>query len=232
MEVIILAGGFGTRLQNVVKNVPKPMAEINGHPFLKYLIDSILVYDLKKIILSVGYKKECIIKYFGNSYKDVPIEYSIEDEPLGTGGAVKKAINLFIEEKEVFVINGDSFFNVNLKQFIKFHKDNSSDISLFLKEMYDFNRYGTVRIGKSNEVLEFHEKCYCSKGYINTGIYVITKDIFDKINTEDKFSFEEFLEKNLNDLSIFAKISNDTYFIDIGIPSDYEKAKNDFRGLF
>ncbi|MCZ7621370.1 MAG: sugar phosphate nucleotidyltransferase, partial [Candidatus Kuenenia sp.] len=92
MEAIILAGGYGTRLQSVIKDIPKPMADINGRPFLSYLMDYLLCQNIRKILLSVGYKHEIIKNYFGLRYKNLDIEYVIEDKPLGTGGAIKEAL--------------------------------------------------------------------------------------------------------------------------------------------
>ncbi|MFX0195930.1 MAG: sugar phosphate nucleotidyltransferase, partial [Candidatus Hodarchaeota archaeon] len=108
-ETIILAGGSGTRLQKVVQDVPKPMADINGSPFLEYLLCYLNKQEIKKVILSVGYKYRVIQDYFGTEYKDLVLEYSIEKEPLGTGGGIKKALNL-VKSDDVYIINGDTFF--------------------------------------------------------------------------------------------------------------------------
>ena len=109
MEAIILAGGFGTRLQSVVKDVPKPMADINGRPFLEYILVFLAKNCFTKVILSVGYKKESIINHFGSSFCGMNISYCIEDEPLGTGGAIKKAFD-YVDGQNVLVLNGDTFF--------------------------------------------------------------------------------------------------------------------------
>lgn len=224
MEVIVLAGGFGTRLQSVVKDVPKPMADINGKPFLEYILEYLLNYGITKTILSVGYKKEIIENYFGNSYKAIDIVYSKEDEPLGTGGAIKKALT-FCKSENVLVLNGDTFFEINLQTLIQEHKKADADVTISLKKMYNFDRYGKVILEK-NRVISFAEKEFSSSGLINGGVYIIRKDIFDIY--EKKFSFEqEFLEKKLSMLSICAYIDKG-YFIDIGIPKDYEKAIYDF----
>jgi D-glycero-alpha-D-manno-heptose 1-phosphate guanylyltransferase len=223
MEVIILAGGFGTRLQSMVKDVPKPMADINGKPFLIYILEYLLKNGIRTVILSIGYKKEIIENYFGNSYKTIKILYSKEDEVLGTGGAIKKALSL-CKEKNILVLNGDTFFELNLQALIEYHQKREADVTLSLKKMYDFDRYGKVIIDK-NRVLSFKEKGFFSSGFINGGVYIIKRDIF--VNYGKKFSFEEFLEKNLSILNICAYIDKG-YFIDIGIPQDYQKAIYDF----
>lgn len=228
MEAIVLAGGFGTRLQSVVRDVPKPMADINGKPFLVYILEYLLNNGVKKTILSIGYKKEIIENYFGSSYKTMEIVYSKEDEPLGTGGAIKKAFNA-CDSEDVIVLNGDTFFDVNLQALMQEYKTADADVILALKKMYDFDRYGKV-ILENNRVVSFSEKKFSSSGFINGGVYIVRKDILDYFNK--KFSFEQdFLEKKLSDLNISAYIDKG-YFIDIGIPEDYLKANKDFKDLF
>ena len=231
MEVIILAGGFGTRLQSVVKNIPKPMAEINSKPFLEYLLQHLLKYGIKSIILSVGYQQDIIKNHFKNSYKDIPIKYSCEDKALGTGGAIKKALEVVDSTtNRVFVVNGDTFFNLDLDELEKFNASLDSDITLSLKNMKNFDRYGSVEVDY-NIVKSFKEKKFYKEALINCGVYIIKKDIFKRVKTADIFSFEEFLENCLEDIKVSAYISNNSYFIDIGIPSDYKKAQIDFINM-
>lgn len=221
MEAIILAGGFGTRLQSVVADVPKPMAPINDKPFLAYLVEELISNGITRIIMAVGYKKEVIEDYFKNNYKGCTIEYSNEDTPLGTGGCVKQAFSLCNEEK-VFVINGDTMFKVDLNKMALLGAN-----SIAVKPLTNFDRYGEVVF---NEYINlFKEKQYCSKGHINGGIYLLNKNIFDNYNLENRFSLEvDFFEKYLKELKLKPFIS-DTYFIDIGIPEDYDKAGVDFE---
>lgn len=226
MEAIILAGGTGTRLQSVVKDVPKPMADINGRPFLCYLLDYLSSHDVKRVLLSVGYRHEIIGGYFGSQYKDVAIRYVIEDKPLGTGGALKKAFAV-VDGEEFLVLNGDTFFNLNLKEMIDFHSAEGAVLTIAVKPMNDFDRYGTVII-EGRRVVGFEEKTFKHFGYINGGVYVMKKAIaefFDHDN--DVFSFEaDFLHKKINDIHSFAFIS-ESYFIDIGIPDDYRNAQKE-----
>lgn len=224
MEAIVLAGGFGTRLQTVVKDVPKPMADINGKPFLEYILTYLANNGVTKTILSVGYKKEIIENYFGNSYKVMDIVYSKEDEPLGTGGAIKKALT-FCKSENILVVNGDTFFEVNLQAQIQEHKKTSADVTLALKKMHNFDRYGKVIVEK-NRVVNFTEKEFSASGLISGGVYIVRKNLFD--NNEEKFSFEQdFLEKKLSEL-VFSAYLDKGYFVDIGIPQDYKKAIYDF----
>ncbi len=108
-EAIILAGGFGKRLKAVVNDVPKPMAIINKRPFLEYLLSYLDFWGVNHLVLSVGYQKQMIMNHFGKSFKGIDIDYAVEDEPLGTGGAVKNAMT-FIKGNHTFVLNGDTFF--------------------------------------------------------------------------------------------------------------------------
>ncbi|MBF8984852.1 nucleotidyltransferase family protein [Lutibacter sp. B2] len=223
MEAIILAGGFGTRLRSVVSTVPKPMAPIEDKPFLVYILGKLNKQNVKKIIFAVGYKYEVIKDYFKDKYKDMEIVYSIEDEPLGTGGAIKKALKM-TNSDNVFVLNGDTFFDIELKQLLSQHVRKDADITMALKPMRDFKRYGTV-IVSNDRIISFEEKKYKKKGKINGGIYVINRKIFNKIKMMENFSFEnDFVIKHIDHLKLYGFIS-DTYFIDIGIPKDYKKVQ-------
>lgn len=224
MEAIVLAGGLGTRLRSVVSDLPKPMAPINDRPFLEYILNYLKKNEITRVVLSVGYKWETIKEYFGNSFENIELVYSVEDEPLGTGGAIKKALTLCKEEK-IFIINGDTFFDVNLQNL---ELKSNSKIILSLKSMKNFDRYGCVETNTEEFVTTFTEKGFREYGNINGGIYLMSKNIFDEFNLEEKFSFEEFMQKNFKQLNISTKVF-DNYFIDIGIPEDYEKAQIDLR---
>ena len=229
MEAVILAGGFGTRLQTVVKDVPKPMADVNGRPFLCYVLDFLTDFGVNRLILSTGYKKEQILEYFGGAYKGAEIVYSPEDTPLGTGGAIKQAFT-HCDGDNVFVLNGDTFFGCDLTELLDTHKKNNADITLALKTMYDFDRYGHV-VTQNGRVTAFNEKQFVKEGCINGGIYVIRKNIFDRIEMPAVFSFEtDLLMRYVNQLKICSLIS-DSYFIDIGVPSDYAEAQTHFKKI-
>ena len=222
MQAIILSGGFGTRLRSVVSDLPKPMANVLGKPFLEYILDELNDYHFDKVVLAVGYKKEAIMDYFGNSYKNIKLVYSIEDEPLGTGGCIKKALS-YIDDPYVFILNGDTMFKID---FIKMAKLNC--LSIACKHLYNFDRYGEVKIS-NQKIIGFLEKTYVQQGYINGGIYYMPKNIFDAYQLPTKFSLEkDFFEKYMKELNIQAFLSDD-YFIDIGIPEDYLKAQEDFK---
>ncbi|ECH5574468.1 NTP transferase domain-containing protein [Campylobacter coli] len=214
MQAIVLAGGLGTRLRSVVQDLPKPMAPINGKPFLAFVLEYLKKQGITEIILSVSYKYELIQEYFKDEFEGMKIRYNVEKELLGTGGAIKDALKLV--KNEVYVVNGDTFFDIDLKKLVL----NGSKICIALKQMQNFDRYGTVNVDEQGIVTSFEEKVFKKQGLINGGIYLLKKDIFDKFDLEKKFSFEEFLQENYIKLKARAEIFDD-YFIDIGVPEDY-----------
>lgn len=229
-EAIILAGGKGTRLRSVVPDMPKPLAPINNIPFLTYIIHFLKKEGIKHIVLSVGYKWEMIKEIYGNSYEGIDISYAIEEEPLGTGGGIALALKE-TKKDDILILNGDSFIDFNLNDFYLFHKKENSRLSFVLKEMKDFERYGSVEVNE-NKIIKFKEKKFINQGLINAGAYIAKRDIFDSLNLPDKFSFEQdFLEKKVNE-GYFYGYKTNGYFIDIGIPEDYNKAQIDFKDIW
>jgi len=222
MEVIVLAGGMGTRLRAVISDLPKPMAPVNNKPFIEYLFIWLSKYPVTRIILSVGYKAEIISDYFGDNFQNIPLVYVKEPEPLGTGGAIKLALNQVIDD-EFLIINADTYFPVDLDIFKDFHERTGSKLSIVLKKMTNFDRYGTVEL-KDKTILNFNEKKFCEEGFINGGIYLVKKDFINSLSLPEVFSFEkEVLEKQ----AITGNLKGMTFadpFIDIGIPEDYYRA--------
>ena len=224
MEAIILAGGFGTRLSHIISDVPKPMAPVNGKPFLKYVFEYLLKNKVTHAVLAAGYKSECIKDYFGDEYKGISITYSLEDTPLGTGGAIKRAMK-FCNEEDVFILNGDTYFGVDLFEMKAFHEMHFSKLTIAVKEFGNFDRYGSVVI-ENDVIKELVEKKPTEYGKINGGTYCLEKEIFDSIR-DDAFSFEErVLESGLLDIYAY---TSEAYFIDIGVPEDYYKAQEDLK---
>jgi len=227
MQVLILAGGLGTRLQKVVSGCPKPMALIDGRPFLEYLILQLKKYNLTEIVLCIGYLGGKIKEYFqdGNRWK-VRIKYSEEKKPLGTGGAVKLACG-FIKNDNFLVLNGDSYLNINFNELIEFHKLKEALTTLALAEVNRPDRYGLVEIDKDYHIINFKEKGATSKSnLINGGIYIFNKRIFHLI-PEGKVSLEKDIFPELIGKRFYGK-PHKTYFIDIGVPEDYNKIQKEF----
>jgi len=227
VEAIILAGGFGKRLKGLAGEVPKPMASINKKPFLDYLLNFLTENDVKKVIFSVFYKYEVLKKRYGSSFNGINIDYSIDDSALGTGGAIKNALS-FTNEKDLLVLNGDTYFKVHFKKLFSSHYNNQNDITLSLKPMQSFDRYGIVKVGGNGKVISIKDKEYCKMGEIDGGVYIIKRNIFNDFADKTPFSFNDFLIKNLDNLKI-GSIVFDNLFIDIGTPEDFMKAQNIFK---
>ena len=229
-EAIILAGGFGTRLQSVVSDVPKPMAPINTTPFLNYMFDYLKFYNIEHVVLSTGYLSEKISEYYKEEFNGIKISYTKEETPLGTGGGIRLAM-LKCETENVLVLNGDSFFDVNLNKYYNQHTSFHSDCTLALRKVDNAARYGTIQLGDMNVIKKFKEKdSVKKKGLINGGVYILKRELFlAKTIENNPFSIEkDFYETKINEVTIFG-FEYDGYFIDIGIPDDYTKAQDDFK---
>ena len=224
-EAIILCGGFGTRLQSIVSDVPKPMADINGKPFLAFLLESLANQQIERVVLAVGYKSEYIEKFFGNYFHKMEIIYSKEDKPMGTGGAIKKALTR-ITNHTVFVLNGDTYFDIDFSTMANFHKEKNSDITIAVREVQEIGRYGSLFVDATNKIISFTEKSNSSSGLISGGIYCMNKMFFFSYS-EDKFSIKkDFFEKKVSSSNFYA-YKSDGYFVDIGIPEDYFRAQKE-----
>ena len=228
-EAIVLAGGLGTRLQKVVADVPKPMAVVNELPFLEYIFRYLLHYNFKSVILSVGYKHEVIKEYFGDIYLGMTVDYAVEDEPLGTGGAISLSLQQTIGN-DVLVINGDTFFDVDLAQLYSKYIVNNADLAIALRQVDDVSRYGAVVTNEKSVMTNYLEKnASLGEGWINGGMYILRKSEFTKISFPQKYSFEkEYLEKLFLNGTIYG-FQFKGYFIDIGIPEDYYRAQDEFK---
>lgn len=230
-EVIILAGGTGSRLKGVIDDIPKPMAPVNGRPFLEYQLDFLDRWAMKKVILSVGYKKEMIMDHFGSSYKSLELVYSEEEEPLGTGGAILQALRL-ASGYAVFIFNGDTYFDVNLQKLDDFRKIKETDLCLSLRYEIDPSRFGLVDFDNNNRITKFYEKSQGpDEGYINGGVYLVRREYLLRFGLPEKFSFEtDFLQKYYQTEEFYG-LRCFSYFRDIGTPGDYLKAQDEFKRL-
>ena len=230
IDSIILAGGLGTRLREVVPDLPKPMVSINGKPFLD-LILSLLnkCGSIERVILAVGYMADKIIeRYEKSSEYSFEILFSVEEKFLGTGGAIKNALK-YTETNNVLVLNGDSFVEVDLYDFLKKHLQTNADMTIVLKELENSNRYRSVKIDEDNKITCFEEKkTGPSKGLINAGVYMIKKTLFDSIKEQTVISLEKELLPVFIKKDVFGYIGKGK-FIDIGIPETYRMADKYLR---
>lgn len=230
MQAIILVGGLGTRLRKVVNDRPKPMALVNCKPFLEYIINKLRSNDITNIVLASGYMSDYIKDYFKDGKKfGVSIYYSIEEKQLDTGGAIKNAENC-IHENDIFILNGDTYFDIDFNDMYDFHKSNKGCFTMALRRVNDVSRYGAVEYNPKNIITKFVEKGnHSNSNYINGGVYIINKKILKYINPNKKVSLEkEIVPKIMKYEHIYGFKSKD-YFIDIGIPEDYFKFCKDVK---
>jgi len=221
-EAIVLAGGKGTRLRSEVGDTPKPLAPINNVPFLDYIFNFLIKNGILKAVLSVGYNWEKIYNHYGSTFKTLSLEYSVEETPLGTGGAIKLALKK-IESDHCYIINGDTLFDINLLRLQNFHFNHNATCSIALKHLENVDRYGSIKLTDNSKISAFEEKQFRSKTLINGGTYLINKTIQIDFPNQANFSFEsDYLEVQPSQKTIFGLTFKD-YFIDIGIPEDYKK---------
>lgn len=227
-EAIVLAGGLGTRLRSAVPDLPKCMAPVNGKPFIAWVIEYLRQQGVEHFIFALGYKNESFLDFLEKNIRPSEFTISIEEEPLGTGGAVQLACSA-VKEEDVIVTNGDTLFRANLLLLADFHIKQNAVCSLALKPMTDFSRYGAVELNEKDVITSFREKQYFEKGFINGGMYALHVASFLNKNLPARFSFEkDYLERFYTEGLIMGQVQ-DAYFIDIGIPEDYERAQSEFK---
>jgi D-glycero-alpha-D-manno-heptose 1-phosphate guanylyltransferase len=223
MEAIVLAGGLGTRLSSRLVNCPKPMAPINGRPFLEILLDQLVDAGCSRITLSVGHLHEVIERAFGKRYRDANIEYAVEDAPLGTGGAIRFALERVVEDA-VLTVNGDTFLDADLSALFQTHTGGASQITMAVTHVPNTARYGGVKI-EGGKVVGFTEKGLTGPGWINGGIYILDKLFAWPSDLPERFSFEtDVLAAFVSELYPNAHCVAG-YFLDIGIPEDLDRAQ-------
>jgi D-glycero-alpha-D-manno-heptose 1-phosphate guanylyltransferase len=231
MKAILLAGGKGTRLQSVISNLPKPMAPVAGKPFLEYLLLQLKSFDVHDIILSVGYKKDSIISFFSNGSKwDINITYVPENVPLGTGGAIQEALR-FIDDEYILVLNGDSYINVDITQYIHWHFQKRCKASIVITKMDDTSRYGTVELDREDRINNFIEKEKSKEpGWINAGVYLFHRSVFQNKSPLKFCSLEKEILPNLIEKGLYGHRCRGA-FIDIGIPESFNRAASFFSTI-
>ena len=228
-EAIILAGGLGTRLRSAVPDLPKCLAPVGGRPFMGYVTDHFRREGIERFIFALGYKSSFFDTFFRTEFPNGDYTISLEEEPLGTGGAIRQACGL-VTGATALILNGDTFFRVGLRALAAFHADRGADCSLSLKPMTNFDRFGVVELGDKGRVNRFREKQYYSAGLINGGVYALNKAALLSGDWPKVFSFEkEYLEAG-GEKKLYGLVQ-DSYFIDIGIPEDYQRAEKELNEL-
>jgi D-glycero-alpha-D-manno-heptose 1-phosphate guanylyltransferase len=228
MEAVILAGGLGTRLRAAVPDLPKPMAMIAGRPFLEILLMSLARKGFRHIVLSLGHMAEKVVSYFGDSFAGMSLAYEIETIPLGTGGALRRAL-AHASSDHMFVFNGDTFLDLEVSRLETFWQARRLPV-IVGKNVSDTRRYGRLETA-DQRVVGFTAKNMTGPGLINAGCYVLPKDALDMLETGRPFSLEaDFLPSAVKSQH-FALFTTDGFFIDIGVPEDYFRAQIQLAGI-
>ena len=226
MKAVILAGGLGTRLASVTNDIPKPMAPIGSRPFLEYLLDDLVEQGIELAVLAVSHKWEVIRGHFDDSWRGMPLNYSVEAQPLGTGGAIRQALE-FLTDDDVVVLNGDTLFRVDLASMENTHRNGGARLSIALKQVVDSGRFGRVEVSADGVITSFLEKSTGGPGWINGGIYMLNRALFTDFPVPERFSFElDLVEPNIARIQPRA-FQSDAYFIDMGVPEDYARARHE-----
>jgi D-glycero-alpha-D-manno-heptose 1-phosphate guanylyltransferase len=223
---IILAGGLGTRLREEVPDVPKPMAPINGRPFLEYLMDYWISQGVERFILSIGYKSQIISEHFGGCYKSSAVCYAIEESPLGTGGGLLLALEQVTSNK-VLLLNGDTFFAVPFLTLDQFYHDSSADCAFSLFEAQQAGRFMGIDVNAKGKILSLSANDQKIGRLANGGVYLINPEKIKKLNLESgiKISLEDdVFACMMRASSHLFGVAFQNRFIDIGVPTDYRRS--------
>jgi D-glycero-alpha-D-manno-heptose 1-phosphate guanylyltransferase len=224
-SAIILVGGRGTRLGVLTEQTPKPLLPVAGRPFLFHVLDYLIRQQIKKVVLATGYLAGEFEQALGSGYRSLSLAYSYEAAPLGTGGAIALAL-ASVGASDVFVLNGDTYFPVNLAELSKVHARRQASLSMVLRHIPDVSRYGHMTVAQ-DVVTAMHEKGSTGPGLINGGIYLINRAAFLADAPTGAFSLErDLLPRWIAGHAVACTVA-DNYFIDIGVPADLARAQHD-----
>jgi len=222
IDTVVLAGGMGTRLRSVVSDVPKPMAPVNGTPFIFILLKSISAYTAGDFVISAGYMADELEKLFADPPEGLRAKVVSEKKPLGTGGAIKFAAEQTSSEN-ILAVNGDSFLDIDYSTLFRFHTENDADLTMALVWQEDASRYGAVETDRTGRILSFSEKGTASKGFINAGAYIIKREVLKDFSSDTPLSFEKDVLPDLLKERKCMGFKAEGSFTDIGTPEDYRK---------
>lgn len=228
MDAIILAGGLGRRLRDVVLDRPKPMVNVNGRPFILYLFDQLIEFGLRRVIVSTGYMGDYFPRELGTAYRGLEICFSEEQECLGTGGALKLAAKQ-LRSDNVLIMNGDSYLEVDFVELFSYHCRWDSQVTMALTKVDDGSQFGQVEIDPFGEIVRFEEKVPGQGGtsWVNAGKYFIRMDIINKLPPTYPLSLERDVFPAMVGRKFFGYKTKGK-FIDIGTPETLELAQSLF----
>ena len=216
MDAIVLAGGLGTRLRPMVKDLPKPMAPVNGRPFLELLLEYWIGQGVRRFVLSVGHLSEAITRHFGSRWGGAALEYSIESEPLGTGGGLLKALDA-IQSNAFLVLNGDTYFAVPLGELLELHEANRADWSLALFRSADTKRYQGMSLAADGRIESL------AGDTVNGGVYLVRRGLRWKASGRCSLENELLPQALAERWRVYGRVF-ERPFVDIGVPQDYQSA--------
>jgi D-glycero-alpha-D-manno-heptose 1-phosphate guanylyltransferase len=225
---VILAGGLGTRLRGVVPDLPKPMAPINGRPFIEHQMDYWIAQGVGRFVVSVGYRHEAFTGYFGSTYRGAALEFVIEPSPLGTGGGLLLALDRARIEVPFLLLNGDTYFAVDLKALVEFSSMNDADWSFSLFRAQESGRYMGMEVASDGRIVALKSSAGRPGGLANGGVYWVNpRALCGQFPAGDKISLEDdiFPSALAAGQRVYGKAFDGT-FIDIGVPDDYHRASH------
>ncbi len=241
MEAVVLVGGQGTRLRKAVAGLPKSLAPIGEHPFLSYLLGWLRAQGVADIILAVGHRRRDIVRHYTrHKPQGMRLRYSIETTPLGTAGALRNSRSM-LDGEEFLVLNGDSIFDVDLRQMLSFHRRHRAETTLALASPPEAGRYGSVRLDARGRIKAFVEKHAAglpsrsgqasAPKWISGGLYIMSRAVFRRIPGQREVSLEKEVFPRLIG-GPFYGFPSKGYFIDIGVPEDYQRARAELTERF
>jgi len=223
MTAVILCGGLGTRLQQVLGDRPKAMAPIRGHPFLEWLLVALQSEGFGRVVLATGYRSEAIEGYFGDgSFLGLTITYSRDPEPMGTGGALRRGLGL-VDERRLLVLNGDSLCRFSIAELTSYHSLHGADATLLVTRAPDPGRFGQVMVAADGRVTSFDEKQPGNAGLVSAGIYLFERSVVEEIPAHQKVSLEREVLPRLSSGRLFA-LEAPGPLVDIGTPESLADA--------
>jgi NDP-sugar pyrophosphorylase family protein len=231
MEVAaaILAGGLGTRLRPVVADRPKVLAPVAGRPYLTYVLDQLASVAVREVVLLTGHGADQVRDALGDSYAGMSLVHSAEPSPLGTAGALRQALPL-LAAPTVLLLNGDSYCDVDLASFGRFHRDEAAGASMVVARASDASRFGQVRLGAGGCVARFEEKgATAGAGWINAGVYLLERPLIEEIPSGRPASLERDLLPRWVAGRRLRGFRCRGRFLDIGTPPSYAGAESFFR---
>jgi NDP-sugar pyrophosphorylase family protein len=225
VTAVILAGGLGTRLRSVVADRPKALADVAGRPFLDRILDQITSFGIGRAVLCVGYMAEQIEQQYGDHYKSLALSYSVERSLLGTGGALRYALEQ-VHTDTFLGLNGDSFCKYNFNEFLAFHDTKKANVSILLACVPEVSAFGSVEVNERQEVVRFTEKRIVSgEGLVNAGVYLMQKSMLSEIPAGRVLSLEKEILPHWINRGFFGYRNHDEGFLDIGTPETYNSAQ-------